>query len=369
MNSSNVNCNASESSQSVTLATNGYTKTGYRFDKWALGSASGTQYAQGNSYNPSLAYNASTFGKTFYAIWNRVMAENVSYDNNDTGVPCTDTQCMIDCLAYKFKYGGTCTVPTLQVGDYVSMTPSLASYTPATAGFSGTVAPNELNLWRVIKVNSVNVELVSEYVSTGNITASGTNGYKNYVAGLQEVANAYQNSNYTVSARMMGYDGQTLSISDTSAFDGTSTTPPSTTSTSTPTTGTGEEFSGGVLGDTLYLKDYESVSTVYSTDTATYGSNGLKGYKKDGTIAKYWLASRRYAYTSSSGSFYFYARYINSTTTNSSLTTYPFTSYNGSSSKWGYSTPSYPVRPIVTFKSGVTTASGSGTKADPYVLN
>lgn len=49
-----------------------------------------------------------------YATWLRVMAENVSCDNTDTGVPCTDTQCMIDCLSKKLKYGAdyTCPSPT-----------------------------------------------------------------------------------------------------------------------------------------------------------------------------------------------------------------------------------------------------------------
>lgn len=57
------------SSQSVTLASNGFVRTNYVFKKWAEGSTSGTQYVEGASYNPSVAYDASTFGKTMYAIW------------------------------------------------------------------------------------------------------------------------------------------------------------------------------------------------------------------------------------------------------------------------------------------------------------
>ncbi len=30
-----------------------------------------------------------------YEVW----AENVSYDNSRTGVNCTDSQCMVDCIA------------------------------------------------------------------------------------------------------------------------------------------------------------------------------------------------------------------------------------------------------------------------------
>ena len=57
------------SSQEVTLASNGFSRSGYRFSKWAVDSASGTQYAAGGTYTAGLAYNASTFGKTMYAVW------------------------------------------------------------------------------------------------------------------------------------------------------------------------------------------------------------------------------------------------------------------------------------------------------------
>ncbi len=57
------------SSQEVTLRANGYTKTNNTFYKWAAGSTSGTKYSAGDKYNPSLSYNASTFGNTMYAIW------------------------------------------------------------------------------------------------------------------------------------------------------------------------------------------------------------------------------------------------------------------------------------------------------------
>ena len=72
-----LNTNATTtSSQAVTLASNNFTRTNYEFSKWAAGSTSGTQYAAGASYNPSLAYNATTFGKTMYAIWNQDVIKN-----------------------------------------------------------------------------------------------------------------------------------------------------------------------------------------------------------------------------------------------------------------------------------------------------
>lgn len=53
---------ASTSYGTVTLPSNGYTKTGYHFDGWAQGSATGTTYAEGASYRG----NGNT---TFYATW------------------------------------------------------------------------------------------------------------------------------------------------------------------------------------------------------------------------------------------------------------------------------------------------------------
>ncbi|MBQ8042676.1 MAG: InlB B-repeat-containing protein, partial [Clostridia bacterium] len=49
------------SSQSVTIATNGFTRTGYNFSSWnTAADGSGTSYDPGDSYNPSVAYNATT---------------------------------------------------------------------------------------------------------------------------------------------------------------------------------------------------------------------------------------------------------------------------------------------------------------------
>lgn len=53
------------SNPSFTLRANGFSKTSYAFSKWALGSASGTQYAAG----ASITLSAST---TMYALWTYV---------------------------------------------------------------------------------------------------------------------------------------------------------------------------------------------------------------------------------------------------------------------------------------------------------
>ena len=56
------NSNGNVVNPKFTLSANGFAKTGYSFIKWALGSASGTQYAAG----ASVTLSANT---TFYAVW------------------------------------------------------------------------------------------------------------------------------------------------------------------------------------------------------------------------------------------------------------------------------------------------------------
>ena len=76
------------SSQEVTLAANGFAKTGYTFNKWALGSATGTQYAEGAKYTAGVAYDATTFGKTMYATWT-ANTYTINLDANEGTIPET----------------------------------------------------------------------------------------------------------------------------------------------------------------------------------------------------------------------------------------------------------------------------------------
>ncbi len=63
-----ANNGAAISSVSVTLPSCSYTKTGHTFNKWAAGSASGTQYAAGATYTSTPAVD-SDLPITMYAIW------------------------------------------------------------------------------------------------------------------------------------------------------------------------------------------------------------------------------------------------------------------------------------------------------------
>ena len=267
--------------------------------------------------------------------------------------------CSINSCASGYGLSSNACYKKLVVGDYISLTPDKTSYSIPTSitGYDSaqTINPSELKLWRVISENDDgSVDAVSEYVSSTEVYFQGTRGYANFVGGLQTIAAQYAKSNYTTKVRMMGYDGQTLTISNTSAFDGSTNTAPSTTSTPSPTTGTGQEYSGGVLGDTLYLKDYLLVKNVYG--------NVIANKVGTTTATPYWLASRGFGYYGATY-FFFHGRFVHIF---GDLQYYDLRVFESS---WFGDSVSLSVRPIITLKSGVGAASGSGTIASPYVLN
>ena len=294
-------------------------------------------------------------GAGVYAV--TVASSAVSYDNTSSGASATTVKAALDELytMAKTKIPDT----PFKLGDYFTLVPDASTFTikAATTGYDTdqTITPNELKLWRVIDIHSDgSVDAVSEYVSSTSVYFKGVQGYANFVGGLQTIAASYAKTGYTIATRMMGYDGQTLTIADTSAFDGTTNTAPSTTSTSSPITGTGQEYSGGVLGDTLYLKDYLLVKNVYRNVIA----------KKVGTTTatSYWLSSRSFYYNSATY-FYFGGHCVNASgSLGDSI-------LRGFYSSWHDITSSYSVRPILTLKSGVRIASGSGTSTSPYTLS
>jgi hypothetical protein len=243
----------------------------------------------------------------------------------------------------------------LQLGDYIEMIPDAATASTTYAGFSGSTSTGDQILWRVININKDGtIDAVSHYASTNSINITGKDGYKNYAAGLQDIASKYVKSGYTAGTRMMGYDGQTLVIADTSAFDGSKSYYPSTDMTPMPTTGTGEEFGGGVLGDTLYLKDYQLVKSVYGSVSAT---------KKNGSSAAYWIPSRLYLYDTSDY-YSFYGLSIDS----SGINPYAWLRWYHYD-HWGDSQHSRQVRPIITLYSNLTVVNGDGSMQNPYHLS
>ena len=290
-----------------------------------------------------------------------ITSREVSYRNNTSGLDSETVQDAIDELYINncqdtSGSGGT----SFKVGDYVQMTPSTSSYTiePKYTGYSDateTITPTELNLWRVIRVNSDGTyDAVSEYVSSTNVTFNGKAGYQSLVGYLNILASKYENPKYTVGSRIMGYNGQTEFITDTSYFDGTDST--ASTEWTSSTSGTpAEEYLG--RGDSLYQTDYDLVKAAYGNT-----SDSAKANKVGTTTAtSYWLGSRYYDWKNSS-SFSFYGR--NVYTFGEILSNYLRQYFYGFWSDLSYS---YALRPIITLRSGLT-ATGSGTSSDPYVL-
>ena len=271
-------------------------------------------------------------------------SSNIYYSNANSTLSSTDVQSAIDELVDKYTKNSVCPgglvcfkkKSTLALGDYVSLTPTKSSYTTDTSktdhSYTQTINPQELNLWRVISLNDDGtVDIISEHVSSTEVYFSGQTGYQNLVGYLNVLASQYENSTYTTGSRYFGYNGQTEYITDTSKF-----TNPAPWTCSTGDSCSPVESQGG--GDTLYTTDYNLVNTVLGTSVATNPS---------GTATAYWMASRNYYY-GTSASYYWSARSVSTSGSDSRSTLYRY-----SSSSFSTYSSSYALRPILTLKSGL----------------
>ena len=258
----------------------------------------------------------------------------------------------------KGEFKGTVTFKTdnsqsISLGSYVKMTPTKSSYTTDTSktGYTRTqtINPQELNLWRVISINSDGtVDIISEHVSSTAIYFQGLTGYKNLVGYLNVLASQYENSTYTKGSRHFGYNGQTEYITDTSKF-----TNPAPWTCSTGEDCNPVESQGG--GDELYTKDYNLVKSVLGTAVAT---------TPDGTAYNYWMASRYYYYLLDNYYYWIGRNVRTSGFVDNSLI--PLYDYNSVSFDSAYA--NYSLRPILTLKSGLK-YSGLGTETYPMEIS
>ena len=102
-NKNNNNATGEMSNQTFTYGTsknltaNAYKLTNYKFVGWnTKEDESGTTYTDAQSVSNLVSTNNGTI--TLFAMWRRVMAENIEHENNDLN--CTDAQCVIDELYY-----------------------------------------------------------------------------------------------------------------------------------------------------------------------------------------------------------------------------------------------------------------------------
>ncbi|MBQ6135176.1 MAG: hypothetical protein IJI60_02540 [Bacilli bacterium] len=251
------------------------------------------------------------------------------------------------------------------VGDYFTMTPDATTYEiPDTlTGISGEdLTPSELNLWRVISTSN-GVEAVSVYVSSVNVTLDGEKGFLNLVKNLQTISEQYAKEDYTTATRIVGYNGQTQTVSRISY---------STESTPVETSGIGQEYGYGVRGDTLYLRDYQLLESIGATIANKVGTS---------TPTSYWLASRNFYYTvevptapegdpvpSVAPYYYFNGRSINTSGSLATGTIYSRDS-SGGNAPVSFGSNEHAIRPIIKLDSNVVIMEGNGTQTSPYTLS
>ena len=343
---------------------------------------------------------------TVYATGYAYAGSEVSFDNTTTnltkqnGDPVETIQDALEAIYRKASSSSTstCSNSPFHLGDYISMTPTSTSFTPdrtltglvdydtfkdnadGTTTVSGTLHPNYLNVWRVIRINpDCTVEVVSEYVSDANVKFASKVGYQNYVYYLNEISKQYANTTYTLDPstapdgafRNVGYDGQTKQINLSITLPTGYTIHPLNDETlgtasgkwykkNSSMDGVIEELGGGDFKFTTDLELMEKAGV------------GITAYKKTGTgepaissatLTSYWLSSRLFSGYSTSN-WYFYARYMNYIGTEGNINL-----WYRSGSSWNASANNYAVRPIVTLKSGLTIASGDGTKSSPIQLS
>ncbi len=284
---------------------------------------------------------------------------DASYDNTNSEMKSDNVQDALDEL-YQCAQDKEAVAITPKVGDYIKMTPSTSSYRaePKYTGADSTqtITPTELNLWRVIRVNADGTyDAVSEYVSSTSVTFQGKTGYQSFVYYLNVLASKYENPKYTVGSRIMGYNGQTEFITDTSYFDGTSTKAGDEWTSSTSGT-PDEEYLG--RGDSLYETDYNLVKAAYGGTDNRYAIANKVGTT---TATIYWLGSRDYDWGGST-SFGFGGRSVG---TSGSISSNALRIYSIGS--WFDFSGSRALRPIITLGSWIK-ATGTGTSGNPYVL-
>lgn len=302
---------------------------------------------------------------TISSLWNTSSVTSSSdMFSGCTHLPNFDSNYLDKAKAIPTTEGGYLTLfDGFTQGEYFIMVPeSNATLFPAyTLGYyeNQSINPRELTLWRIINVNNDgSYDAISEYTSSTKIYFATDVGYTRLINGLKTIASIYAKSGYTVGTRYFGYDGQTLIIENTSQYDGQSpiSGAPSTTSTPTPLTGTGTEYSNGLLGDTLYLKDYLLVKNVYGNLIAN----------KVGTTSPepYWIASRKYEYDSLLPTHDYGGRYIDANGDVKFNAMASFVDTDGPI----VGMPSSSIRPIITLKASALPQNGQGTKNDPYIL-
>ena len=202
-----ANTGAKISTPTFTLASNGFSKTGYIFSKWAEGSTSGTQYATGATYTGfSPAVGDTTTTKTMYAIWEERIWDY--YNSGSTSL--TGTASSLAEAVSKVGAGGT-------VSAYKDN-----STGSVTIGKNVTIDSNGKTITQtgVITVSSGKSVSVT---GTGTFTASSSQSFSN--AGTLNITGSNINntsSNYAIyntGNMTLNGSGVNVTSSDTAIYN------------------------------------------------------------------------------------------------------------------------------------------------------
>ena len=277
-----------------------------------------------------------------------------------------------------------------KVGDYVSMKAKYycdsqtipESITGYPADQSLCTNHNKQYTWRVLNINpDRTVDLILDGVSENGIAFGGVTGYKYYIDTLNYISGFYSNPVYTTRYRSFGF-AETYTVDSRKFYQkpllDTTESGPQWWNTTTGMCLSTELIPVGQSSDLVY----ESMTnTSYLKSLVDYGG-GDYGWKRDvdlvlnslGTI----LATQSHDVT-----YYIASRYFdNDTNTVCKLRLKAVVEYwesytaffdiltvtnNSPIAYDGY--PGARVRPIVTLYSTVIPLSGTGTSADPYIIN
>ena len=245
------------------------------------------------------------------------------------------------------------------------MTPTAETFTISKelTGYENdqTINPSELNLWRILQINSDGtIDMISEYTSSKEIIFKGEIGYKNYIGVLNDIASAYMNSLYTVSSRCPGYHGQTefISLENLEADSYVQVNP------GYFNTDLKWESIGG--GDELWHTDADLIQNVLKTVIA-YKVNQNVGCNDLTDRHLYFFAGRRFQYKIE-GEISHY-NIIRPWIINCAQNNILFDNSALAFSNKNNTTESSSIRPIVTLKPNLTPISGDGSSGSPWTFN
>ena len=159
-----TNNGANVSNVSFALASNGFSKTGYTFNKWAEGSASGTQYSAGDAYSFKPAVTSTITSKTMYAIWS-ANKYTVTFNANGGNTPSTASKQ----VTYAQTYGTLAT--TSRVGyTFDGWYTSASGGTKVTASSTVSITSNQ----KLYAHWTANTYTVTFNANGGNIPSSAS---------------------------------------------------------------------------------------------------------------------------------------------------------------------------------------------------